>query len=53
VQNFIIHPFDKTFSELSPREFVSQVLVEKLNVQKIIIGHDHKFGKTERQILMI
>lgn len=45
VQNFIIHPFDKTFSELSPREFVSQVLVEKLNVQKIIIGHDHKFGK--------
>ncbi|MES2865111.1 MAG: bifunctional riboflavin kinase/FAD synthetase [Bacteroidota bacterium] len=45
IQNFIIHPFDKTFSELSPREFVAQVLVEKLNIQKIIIGHDHKFGK--------
>ena len=45
IQNFIIHPFDKTFSELSPREFVSQVLVEKLNIHKIIIGHDHKFGK--------
>jgi len=45
VQNFIIHPFDKTFSELSPREFVTQVLVDKLNIQKIIIGHDHKFGK--------
>ena len=45
IQNFIIHPFDKTFSELSPREFVTQVLVEKLNIQKIIIGHDHKFGK--------
>lgn len=45
IQNFIIHPFDKTFSELSPREFVSQVLVDKLNIQKIIIGHDHKFGK--------
>lgn len=45
IQNFIIHPFDKTFSELSPREFVTQVLVDKLNIQKIIIGHDHKFGK--------
>ena len=45
IQNFIIHPFDKTFSELSPREFVTQILVEKLNIQKIIIGHDHKFGK--------
>lgn len=45
IENFIIHPFDKVFSELSPREFVTQVLVGKLNVQKIIIGHDHKFGK--------
>lgn len=45
IQNFIIHPFDKTFAELSPREFVTQILVEKLNIQKIIIGHDHKFGK--------
>ena len=45
IQNFIVHPFDKTFSELSPREFVTQVLIEKLNIQKIIIGHDHKFGK--------
>jgi len=45
IQNFIIHPFDKMFSELSPREFVTQVLVEKLNIHKIIIGHDHKFGK--------
>ena len=45
IQNFIIHPFDKTFSELSPREFVTQILVEKLNIQKLIIGHDHKFGK--------
>lgn len=45
IQNFIIHPFDKAFSELSPREFVEQVLVDKLKIKKIIIGHDHKFGK--------
>ena len=45
IQNFIIHPFDKLFSELSPREFVAQILVKQLNIQKIIIGYDHKFGK--------
>ena len=45
IQNFIIHPFDKLFSELSPREFVKQILIKQLNIQKIIIGYDHKFGK--------
>ncbi len=45
IQNFIIHPFDKLFSELSPREFVEQILIKQLNIQKIIIGYDHKFGK--------
>jgi riboflavin kinase/FMN adenylyltransferase len=45
IQNFIIHPFDKLFSELAPREFVEKVLVNQLNIQKIIIGYDHKFGK--------
>lgn len=45
IQNFVIHPFDKLFSELSPREFVEQVLIKQLNIQKIIIGYDHKFGK--------
>ena len=41
----IIHPFDKAFSELSAEEFVQQILVEKLNLKKIIIGYDHRFGK--------
>jgi riboflavin kinase/FMN adenylyltransferase len=45
IQNFIIHQFDKLFSELSPREFVEQVLIKQLNIHKIIIGYDHKFGK--------
>lgn len=45
LNNLIIHPFDKAFSELSAEEFVENVLVEKLNIQKIIIGHDHRFGK--------
>jgi riboflavin kinase / FMN adenylyltransferase len=45
LQNLIIHKFDKSFSELSAEEFVLEVLVKQLNIQKIIIGHDHRFGK--------
>ncbi|RTY90878.1 bifunctional riboflavin kinase/FAD synthetase [Flavobacterium sp. GT3R68] len=45
IDNLIIHPFDAQFSELTGEEFVRTVLVEKLNIQKIIIGYDHRFGK--------
>lgn len=41
----ITHPFDKNFSELSPEKFVKGILVDKLNVKKILIGYDHRFGK--------
>ncbi len=45
IDHLIIQPFDKAFSELNAEEFVKTVLVEKLNIKKIIIGYDHRFGK--------
>ncbi len=45
LDSLIIHPFDKTFSQLTAEEFVEQILVEKLNLKKIVIGYDHRFGK--------
>lgn len=45
LQNLIIHPFDQSFSQLSADEFVKEILVNQFNVGKIIIGHDHRFGK--------
>jgi riboflavin kinase / FMN adenylyltransferase len=45
LSNLIIHPFDETFSQLSAEEFVTKILVEKLKIKKIILGHDHRFGK--------
>ena len=45
IDNLIIHPFDMAFYELSGEEFVKNILVDKLNIQKIIIGYDHRFGK--------
>lgn len=45
IDNLIIHPFDAAFSELTGEEFVKSVLVDRLNIKKIIIGYDHRFGK--------
>jgi riboflavin kinase/FMN adenylyltransferase len=45
IENLVIHPFDETFSQLTAEEFVKTVLVEKFHIQKIIIGHDHRFGR--------
>ena len=45
IHNLVIHPFDETFSRLTAEDFVQTVLVEKFNIQKIIIGYDHRFGR--------
>lgn len=45
IENLIIHPFDEKFAQLTAHEFVKDVLVDQLRIQKIIIGHDHRFGK--------
>lgn len=45
IQNLVIHPFDESFSKLTAEEFVKTVLVNQFHIQKIIIGHDHRFGR--------
>jgi len=41
----VIHPFTTAFSRLTATEFVRDLLVNKLNSKKIIIGYDHRFGR--------
>ena len=45
IENLVIHPFDEAFSRLTAEEFVSNILVDRFHIQKIIIGHDHRFGR--------
>jgi riboflavin kinase/FMN adenylyltransferase len=45
IDNLIIHPFNKEFSQLSAEEFVKEILIDQLQIKKIIIGHDHRFGR--------
>jgi riboflavin kinase/FMN adenylyltransferase len=45
IDNLIVHPFDEKFSKLSAEAFVKNILVDQLNIHKIIIGYDHRFGE--------
>lgn len=45
IQHLILQEFTKEFANLSAEEFVKEVLVKHLNIKKIIIGYDHRFGK--------
>lgn len=45
LDELIIQPFNHKFSRLSAFEFVRDVLVNQLNISKLIIGYDHRFGK--------
>ncbi|WP_245794718.1 bifunctional riboflavin kinase/FAD synthetase [Flaviramulus basaltis] len=44
----LIKKFTKEFSRLSAEDFVKQILVEKLNAKKVIIGYDHRFGRNRK-----
>ncbi len=45
IDYLIIHPFDKAFSRMTALEFIRDIMVNWLNISKLIIGYDHYFGK--------
>lgn len=45
IDHLVVHPFTHHFSRLTALEFVRDILVNKLNAKKIIIGYDHRFGR--------
>ena len=48
LDRFIVLEFTRLFSQLSAEDFVRQVLVERIGLQEIIVGHDHGFGRGRR-----
>lgn len=45
LQHMVVHPFTKAFSQLSAADYVKEFLVDMLDIDQIIIGHNHRFGK--------
>ena len=45
LDHLIIHPFTIDFSRITALDYVSEILVNKIGVHKLVIGYDHHFGR--------
>ena len=45
VDHLIITPFTRDFSNMSPAEYIKNILVDTIGIKQIIVGYDHRFGK--------
>ena len=45
IDTFCLIDFTDAFRSLSPEEFISKILVDKLNAKAVVVGIDYKFGK--------
>jgi riboflavin kinase/FMN adenylyltransferase len=45
VDNLVVVPFTREFSEQSPEEYIQSFLYERFKPKVVIIGYDHRFGK--------
>ncbi len=45
VQHLLIIPFTNEFSRLTSEQFIRDILIEKINTKKLVIGYDHHFGR--------
>ncbi len=41
----VIQNFTEEFSQKTSEEFIKEILVGKIGISHIVVGHDHKFGK--------
>ncbi len=48
IDHLIITPFTRDFSNLSPQDYIKEILVDKIGTRHIIIGYDHRFGKDRK-----
>jgi riboflavin kinase/FMN adenylyltransferase len=45
IDNVVIVPFSRSFSEQSADDYIEYFLVKNFQPKQIVIGYDHKFGK--------
>lgn len=49
VDNTVVLHFNKEMAELSARDFMEQILRDRLHVKKLVIGYDNRFGHDRRE----
>ena len=53
LQIYIDFEFNSALASLSPEDFIKKILIEKLNIKKIIVGEDFKYGKDRKGNLQL
>ncbi len=46
IQTVFVLPFTAQLAELSPEEFVREILVDRLRTKQLVIGYNHTFGNS-------
>lgn len=44
IENIVVVPFNKAFSELSAKQYIEDFIVKKFHPEVIVVGYDHRFG---------
>lgn len=44
IDNAVVLHFDRSMASLTAREFMADILLKRLNVRKLVIGYDNRFG---------
>ncbi|MDQ7948956.1 MAG: bifunctional riboflavin kinase/FAD synthetase [Pedobacter sp.] len=48
VDHLIIIPFTRDFSNLTPNDYIKDILVDTIGTKQLIVGYDHRFGKDRK-----
>ncbi|MCC7499597.1 MAG: bifunctional riboflavin kinase/FAD synthetase [Bryobacterales bacterium] len=47
IEEVLILPFDTALAHMSPRQFIEQVLVERLGARAVVVGENFRFGNLQ------
>lgn len=45
IDHMVIFPFTKEFASLTYEQFIEQILIGKMGMNTLVVGHDHRLGK--------
>ncbi|MFA9390732.1 MAG: bifunctional riboflavin kinase/FAD synthetase [Prolixibacteraceae bacterium] len=45
IDHMLVYPFDESFAALSYQEFIGTILIQKMGMHTLVVGHDHRLGR--------
>lgn len=49
IDNCIVLDFTREISQMTSKEFIQQILKEKIGIQTLYVGYDHRFGRNREE----